>query len=41
MSENNNLIPTERIAALIPVFRNEKVMLDFHLAQLYGIETRC
>lgn len=40
LPENNNLIPTERIAALILVIRNEKVMLDFHLAQLYGIETR-
>jgi len=34
------LIPTERIAARIMLMREEKVMLDFHLAELYGIETR-
>jgi hypothetical protein len=34
------LIPTERIATRIMLMRDEKVMLDFHLAELYGIETR-
>ena len=34
------LIPTERIASRIMVMRKEKIMLDFHLAELYGIETR-
>jgi hypothetical protein len=34
------LIPTERIASRIMVMRDEKIMLDFHLAELYGIETR-
>jgi len=34
------LIPTERIASHIMLMREEKIMLDFHLAELYGIETR-
>jgi hypothetical protein len=34
------LIPSERIAARIMFMREEKIMLDFHLAELYGIETR-
>ena len=34
------LIPSERIAAHILLIRDEKIMLDFHLAELYGIETR-
>jgi len=34
------LIPSERIAARIMFMRDEKIMLDFHLAELYGIETR-
>jgi hypothetical protein len=34
------LIPTERIASRILLMREEKIMLDFHLAELYGIETR-
>ena len=34
------MIPSERIAANILYIREEKVMLDFHLADLYGIETR-
>lgn len=37
---NEILIPIERIAAHIMLIREEKVMLDFHLAELYGIETR-
>jgi hypothetical protein len=40
MSNNEILIPTERIESRIMVMREEKVMLDFHLAELYGIETR-
>jgi hypothetical protein len=43
MSKKSNseiLIPTEQIANLIMVMRQEKVMPDFHLAGLYGIETR-
>lgn len=34
------VIPDERIASKILLLREEKVMLDFHLAELYGIETR-
>jgi hypothetical protein len=43
MSKKSNseiLIPTERIAAHIMLMREEKIMLDFHLAELYGLETR-
>jgi hypothetical protein len=43
MSKKSNseiLIPSERIAARIMLMREEKIMLDFHLAELYGIETR-
>ena len=34
------LIPTGHIAIRIRAMREEKVMLDFHLAELYSIETR-
>ncbi len=37
---SETLIPTERIESRIMVIRQEKIMLDFHLAELYGIETR-
>ena len=38
---NNLLIPKEEgISSLIYVIRGEKVMLDFDLAKLYGVETR-
>lgn len=40
LSENKLIIPEERIANKILLVRGEKVMLDFHLAGLYGIETR-
>lgn len=40
LTENNTLIPEERIASKILFIRGEKVMFDFHLADLYGIETR-
>jgi hypothetical protein len=33
-------LPNERILRRIFLIRNEKVMLDFHLAELYGVETR-
>ena len=33
-------IPMERIASKIFLIRDEKVILDFHLAEFYGIETR-
>lgn len=37
---DESLIPEERIASKILLIRGEKVMLDFHLAELYGIPTR-
>ena len=39
-SNNEILIPPERIVIRILLMREEKIMLDFHLAELYGIETR-
>jgi len=38
--KNKPLIPAERIANKILLIRDEKIMLDFHLAELYEIETR-
>ena len=35
-----NFIPDETIIRKIYVFRGQKVMLDFDLASLYGVETR-
>lgn len=40
LAENIPLVPEERIASKILLIRGEKIMLDFHLADLYGIETR-
>lgn len=40
MSKNELIIPEERIIQRIMVLRNEKVMLDVHLAELYQVETR-
>jgi hypothetical protein len=37
---NNSILPSERIANKIFLLREEKVMLDLHLADLYKIETR-
>jgi len=34
------LIPEEKIINKILVLRNEKVMLDISLAEIYGVETR-
>lgn len=34
------LIPHEQIVRKILVIRNEKVLLDVHIAELYGVETR-
>lgn len=39
-NESVVLIPEDRIASKILLMRGEKVILDFHLAELYGIETR-
>jgi hypothetical protein len=38
--KNNGLVPAERIANAILIFRGHKVMLDADLAELYGVETR-
>jgi hypothetical protein len=35
----SQLIPVERVQQLIFLVRGEKVMLDNHLAELYGVET--
>jgi hypothetical protein len=41
MNDNNEMmIPEEVIMSRIYLIRGKKVMLDMHLAGLYGIETR-
>jgi hypothetical protein len=40
LPRKTSLIPEECIASKIMLMRGEKVMLDFHLAELYKIETR-
>ncbi len=40
MSDEQALVPVERIEAVIHVFRGERVMLDSDLAQLYEVETK-
>ena len=35
-----DILPSERIAQAILILRKQRVMLDYHLAVLYGIETR-
>lgn len=40
MSTASSLIPAERIERRILLIRGQKVMLDFHLAELYEVETR-
>jgi len=37
---NDLILPAERIVSKIILLIDEKVMLDIHLAELYGIETR-
>jgi hypothetical protein len=39
MNKDAALIPMERIQNLIFLIRGEKVMLDSHLAELYGVDT--
>ena len=39
MSENENVISSERIVSKIYIIRNRKVMLDRDLAELYGVKT--
>jgi len=38
--KNKSIIPTERIASSIYVLRNKKVILDYDLAELYGVPTK-
>lgn len=40
MSSHSSLVPEEKIIKKILVIRGEKVLLDLHLAELYGVETR-
>jgi phage regulator Rha-like protein len=40
MNKVAELIPIERIQHFIFLIRGEKVMLDSHLAELYGVETK-
>ncbi|MBU2585922.1 MAG: ORF6N domain-containing protein, partial [Bacteroidetes bacterium] len=35
-----DIIPPEIIEKRIFILRDQKVMLDFHLSELYGIETK-
>jgi len=37
---SKSVLPSERIANKIILLRDEKVIIDFHLAELYEIETR-
>lgn len=38
--KSKSLVPQERILNKIVEFRNEKIMFDVHLAELYEVETR-
>jgi hypothetical protein len=40
MVPDESIVPLERIESLIYLVRGQKVMLDRHLAKLYGVETR-
>jgi len=40
MVNEKSLIPVERIEKAILLIRGQKVMLDAHLAELYGVETK-
>ena len=37
---SNEIVPEQRIIEAILVMRNQKVILDFDLARLYGVETK-
>lgn len=39
-SKQSVIVPEERIMQRIVLIREEKVILDLHLAELYGVETR-
>src|SRR5260221_12379174 len=40
MAKPSQIIPVERVASRIYLMRTKKVMLDFDLAELYGVPTR-
>jgi hypothetical protein len=40
MAKQKSIVPVERIEKAILLIRGEKVLLDRHLAELYGVETR-
>ncbi len=40
LKATDSLVPTERIEKSILLIRGQKVLLDFDLADLYGVETR-
>lgn len=40
MKKDQSLIPVERIERLILLIRGKKVLLDFDLAEMYGVETK-
>ena len=40
MSKIEQLIPVERISSKIFLIRKEKILLDFDLAKLYGVQTK-
>ena len=39
-TESSAIVPIERVASKIYLIREEKVLLDSDLAELYGVETR-
>ncbi len=40
MIKKNELIPNDKVLRSIIVLRDERVILDLHLAELYSVETR-
>lgn len=40
MKRDEQIIPIERISSKIYLIRREKILLDFDLAQLYGVQTK-
>jgi len=41
MYKNKSIVRVERVERLIILVRNQKVILDTDLADLYGVETKC
>jgi len=38
--DSQAIVPIERIEKRIYLFRGKKVMIDSHLAELYGVQTK-